>query len=144
MNFQFSVKMVGQVSQFGPTQCTFRRVAKVVLLGPLVFLTGSPLNGLEKMAHASVLTPCNFSSLSQNGVYLTVIGHAIPWTLKIHSDTALYISLVFLYTKHTGRHQNDFNARAHRLALFPTVPLGLLGLGERPGWWPQGYTRLSP
>ena len=30
----------------------------------------------------------------------------------IHSDTTLYISLVFLYTKYTGRRQNDFNVYA--------------------------------
>ena len=32
---------------------------------------------------------------------------------RIHSDTALYIaSLVTLYTKYTGRRQNDLNAHA--------------------------------
>jgi hypothetical protein len=29
-----------------------------------------------------------------------------------HSNTALYISLVIIYTKYTGLRQNDFNAHA--------------------------------
>ena len=37
----------------------------------------------------------------------------VPWPGRLsHSDTALYISLVILYTKYTGWRQNDFNVHA--------------------------------
>ena len=46
-----------------------------------------------------------------DGMYILAEGDFSPGR-ESHSDTALYISLVILYRKFTGRRQNDFNVYA--------------------------------